>query len=439
MKFSLSYSTAGRYGGFRFRGILKHFDRYIHQRIKEEKFQSSFEKFRLTFAYPPLFMLPKVVQMRKDFLEWYQTLPKSRVLRRYKIIDVIIQLPEFSEHFDLEKQKKYENKYSTEKEYQNLSELELANTLIDKYVEAIELIEPKLNATDSFNASRLKEIIASIKSELSIELLESISNEESEKLEVEILTRAIELRKQRKETTKEANKRIRDLRVYYVDLPKKALYPYDYQYSEIFINLLSKNDLRCPDYHHLYIQVAKTKKEALKKSASMSDWSVNGIATINYEDYKKKNENEKSEIVFNLIYKGLMDIAEIDKLDKELIQKTIEEIKGKGLDTELTYKVKEHKKYKLKITYLARSMEEECPIFFTIEYKETSVKYRVEIGKADKSQIWLWLQRISLTQKKIKIKSSNSIRGNVWLKNKPRQMEFELADIMKKENEYSYY
>lgn len=436
MEIYLSHSTAGRYGGIQFGGILKHFDRYIQQKAKDEKFESSFEEFWLTFAYPPLYMLPQVVGMRRDFLRWYATLPESRVSRRYKKIDVTIQLPEFAEHFDLEDQKKYKNKYSIDGEYQNLGELELANILIDKYVEAIELVKPKIKATDSFDTSRLIAIVTAIKCELSRDFLQRISVEESEKYLDEILRSAIESRKTRKATLKEADKGIRDLRTYYVDLPRKSFYPYDSQYLEIFRNLLSRSDLRCPTYHHLYIQVAKNREEALRHSESFTDWYIYGIAIVDYEDYKKKNEGEKSKAVFNLICDGLFDIAEIDNLDKDLIQRTIDEIAEKGLDTELSFKEIDHKKYSLRISYLARSMEEECPIFFTIEDKDTNKKYRIEIGRADIDQIRLWLQKVSLTRKKIKVKSSESIRANVWLKNKKRRMEFELADIMIEENEY---
>ena len=52
---------------------------------------------------------------------------------------------------------------------------------------------------------------------------------------------------------------------------------------------------------------------------------------------------------------------------------------------------------------------------------------RIEIGRIDYYKLHLWLQKITMTQKKITIKSSDSIRGQVWLKGNQTFMEFHLV------------
>jgi hypothetical protein len=52
---------------------------------------------------------------------------------------------------------------------------------------------------------------------------------------------------------------------------------------------------------------------------------------------------------------------------------------------------------------------------------------RIEIGRIDYYKLHLWLQKITMTQKKITIKSSDSIRGQVWLKGNQTFMEFDLV------------
>lgn len=186
----------------------------------------------------------------------------------------------------------------------------------------------------------------------------------------------------------------------------------------------------CPTYHHIYIQVAKTLEDGLRNSFSVEDWYVNGLAVIDYEDYLRKTELQKEEIVIELISKGLLDIADIDNLDIAIIRGVTEKIKTKGLDTELIYNKIENSNHVLTITYLSRSMEEQCPIFFSILDKKTKHSSRIEIGRADNSQICFWLQKVSLTKDKIKVKSSGSIEADVWLNDKPRTMEFDIGEIM---------
>ncbi len=431
MKIYLSPSTVGRYGGG-LKGNLSFLDRIIQERLDNSDFKSSFEELWLTLSYPPMYILPGIVGMEKNFFEFYNKLPNSRLNRRYKKIDITLRAPEFSEHFDKAEQDKYKNTFKIEKQYQKISDVDLAKIFIDKFLQAGQIIKEKLKKDDIFQVDTFNQVLEDLKTEITSDFLNSSSKEQKTQVVDEYIKRALDHRKKRTNANKPKDKPIRDLRVYYNGLPNKALYPYDYQFVEIFMNLLHKNGLMCPTYHHLYIQVGEKEDDCLKNSIPLENWYINGISVINYEDYKDKTEKEKEKFVFNVILRGLEDIFTIDNLDKSILDKVVNQIKKSGLDTELDWKTLENKNYHLRVTYFSKSMEDQCPIYFTLTDKLASKSKRFEIGRADKEQIYYWLQKISLTNSKIKVKSSDSVRADVWLKEKPRTMEFDIKEIMNK-------
>ncbi|SEO85162.1 hypothetical protein SAMN05428947_104337 [Mucilaginibacter sp. OK283] len=429
MKIYLMPSTAGRYGGG-LKGNLEYLVAIIQNRLDSSGFASSFNEFWLTFFYSPLYVLPGVVGIENDFKKVFETLPSSFLNRRYKKIDVSLKAFEFSEHLDKADQKKYEHQFEVDNQYKNLSEIDLAHVLIDKYLEAGSIVKSKLKKDDLFDFETFKNVLLLLKSQISTNFLESENIKLAAKSKADTLKHAIDLREERSGSNKVKDKRIRDFRVYDFDLGAKALYPYAYQYCEIFLNILRSKNLLCPVYHHLYIQVCKTMDVCLERSFTLDHWYINGLSVIDYDRYLQQSDAEKEQTVFDVIVNGLRDIAHIDKLDSEIIESTIQEIKQKGLDTELVYEVIENKRYKLIVSYFSRSMEEESPIYFTVLDKTSGKSGKVQIGKAENSQIYLWLQKITLSGSQIKVKSSNSITADVYLKNKLRSMEFNIKDIL---------
>jgi len=428
MKIYLSTQTVGKYGGG-LNGSLKHLDNYIQTEINKSNFKSSFDELWITIVYPPMFVLKGIIGMEKQFPEFYNKLPNSRINRRYKKIDVVIKAPEFSEHLDKKDSLNQKYKFSIDKKFQNISEIDLARVLIDKYLEAGEIITSKLKKGDLFDIEVFNSILTSIKDKINTEFITTLNLLQKEIILNETLERAKKIRKDRNQVIKEKDKIIKDIRVY-TDFSNKALYPYDYQYTEIFTNLLVKSNFKCPTYHHLYIQISENESNALKNTFSIEDWYVYGIATIDYEKYKKQTEKEKDQVVFNAISKGLHDIAKIDKLDILTLNSVIEKIKVKGLETELHYQTIDNNNHKLEITYFSKSREEKCPIYFNITDKNTNQSNRLKIGEVEKEQIHMWMQKITMTKKVIKIKSSNSVKADVWLKDLPRKMEFNISEII---------
>ncbi|WP_309609263.1 hypothetical protein [Flavobacterium sp.] len=430
MKIHLSPNTAGRSGG-KLNGNLRYFSEFIEIELKKAKFKTSFEELWLNFAYPPMYVLPGVIGMEITFKKYYDSFPYSRLNRKNKKIEITLKAPEFSEHFDKEDQKEYEHKFDIDPSFKNISETELGKIVVEKFLEAGEIINSKIKKEDIFEYQIFKNVLNEIKQNIDSNFLNKINTNQKVKVANNTLERALDLREKRKNESKPKDKLIRDLRIYYNSLPLKALYPYDYIYTEIFHNLLTREKLMCPTYHHLYIQVATNMEDALKNSFSIEDWYVNGLALIEFDEFQTLKETEKKQVVFDLFVTGLKDIATIDKLDITKIDNVINHIKEKDFDTELLYKTVENNKYTLKITYFSKSLEEECPIFFNITDKQTNNITRKQIGTAENTQIHLWLQNVSLTNEKIKIKSSDSIRGQVYLKDKPTIMEFLIEELMK--------
>lgn len=429
MKIYLSQATADR-GGIGLIGNLQYLLRSIQNELNDSAFKSSFNELWLTIAYPPMYVLPGVVGSEVTFNQYYNSYPYSRMNRRFKKIDITLKAPEFSEYFDKEDQQAFNNKFEIEPQFKNITEAELGKILIDKFLEAGEIINSKLKKDDAFDLENYNKVLLSLRQQITPAFLQDLHLAQKDVVKDEILNRALQLRSERRNADKPKNKRILDLRVYYSGLPNKALYPYDYIYGHIFLNLLAKDGLMCPNYTHLYIQVATTFEEALKNSFS-SDWHIHGLAVINYDKYKTLSDKEKENEVFRIILTGLKDIADIDKLDTQLIDKVANKIIEKGVDTELHFKTIENTKYKLVVTYFSRSMEEECPIYFNLTDKVKNITKRHQVGKAINLQLFLWFQKIILNNKKIKIKSSNSVLAQVWLYEKPTALEFDIEDLMK--------
>lgn len=233
MKIYLSPTTAGRYGGA-LKGNLRYLDKLIQLELDNSAFNSSFDELWLTLSYPPMYSILGLEKLVKDFKNHYDNLPYSRLSRRYKKIDITLKAPEFSEHFDKEDQSNYHGTFEIEEQYKNISEVELGKILVDKYLEAIAIINVKLEKDDIFNFDVFKKVLISIKNKIDVNFLESINQTLKEKELDDTIRRALEIREKRNKQEKPKDKLIRDLRVFCNGLPLKALYPYDYQYTEIF-------------------------------------------------------------------------------------------------------------------------------------------------------------------------------------------------------------
>lgn len=207
MKIYLSPSTVGKYGGI-LNGNLRFLPNVIQTELDNSGFTSTFNEFWLTLSYPPMYVLPGIVSMVGKFFEFYNKFPYSRLDRRYKKIEITLKAPEFSEHFDLKEQDKHTNRFEIENQYKGISETNLAKTLIDKYLEAGEIINSKIKKGDNFDFEQFRATLISIKSKISSDFLETINKEQTIKVNDESLDRAIKIREKENELTKSKTRRL---------------------------------------------------------------------------------------------------------------------------------------------------------------------------------------------------------------------------------------
>ncbi len=429
MKFYLTRNTAGRFGGG-LNGNLKYLPDCIQAAVNTAGFSSSFSEFRLTLNHPPLYVLPGVLGIEKQFEQFYNILPYSRLDRRYKTISISLQSPEFSEHFDKEEQHKYEHRFSIADEYKDIPETDLALLLLDKFILAAQIIQAKIKKGDAFDAGKFEKIMLAIKERITPDFLQNLHAEKSVQSDDKIIEQALKNREERKGITHPGDTLLQDVRIYCHGLPDRALFPYDHHYMEIFRNMLRGKGFMCPTYNHLYIHVATTASEALRYVLAVENWYTNGIAVLDYESYCQQDEPRKELMVQEAIIAGLRDIVALDGLNATLLEEVVADVKNTWLDTELVFKVIESSKYVLTVTYQSGTLTEQRPVYFHLSDKQTNKHSKIHIGNADNIRIHLWLQKITMTRGKIKVTASKAVAANVWLQNMPRTMEFSIQNIM---------
>lgn len=427
MKISIRRTTLGLYGGG-FYGNLRFFGRYIQSVLEIEQFVSTFDELSITLSYPPVNCDKQFASLLPAFQANHVKLPSLRIGRKDRRLDVILPATEFSAYFE-EGDKRRDLRQGNISPVSGFDEVEIAMQLLSKVEWSFDLIEPKLKKGEVFEFDKAKQILSTIRKQLTTEFLEKVDRVQSAENQQSRLERAISLRTIRKDHLRPRQVEVRDLRLYTHGFPPKLLYPFDYIYTEIFLVLLRKNELLCPTFHHLYIHVARSREEALVASMATEDWHEGAVAVLSPEEFDRKSSSEKSTAVFDLIVAGLNDFAELDGLDRSCIAKVVDEVSIRHLETELIHKVVENSSHVLTISYLCKSIEEGSPVFFNLMNKTSLAQKKVQVGTARIDQIPLWIQKVELTKSTIRVFSSDSIRADVYLKGKTRSLELEIETL----------
>ncbi|WP_108672334.1 hypothetical protein [Peribacillus acanthi] len=142
-------------------------------------------------------------------------------------------------------------------------------------------------------------------------------------------------------------KKIVGIRIY-DHFEKGTLAPYDYIYSVLFSNLLRRNEVRLPGYDEIYISIGETMEQA-KQDIALEEWFKYTYTTLDITQYQK--EENKSQMVFESVCRGLRLISEFDHLERDKIEKVIRTIEQQGTDLELIYSSKENKNIRAEIIY----------------------------------------------------------------------------------------
>lgn len=431
MKIYLHPTTVGRTGG-PLNGNLKYLDSYIQSELDRSGFQSSFDGLWFGISFMPLYISPGIANMEEGYRSFYDSLPYSRLNRKNKTIDVTVKAPEFAEHFQeaISSKKKAGSESATESN--SKSETELAQILLDKYLEVADVIRSKLKKDDVFDHKTFKTVIESIRPKLNADFLISTSNIEHDRQQQAEIEIAENKREERRKSDLVKDTLIRDIRLYFnYDLPKKLFYLR--RYAEIVLGLLIRKNFLCPHYHHLYIRIANTKEEAIINAFPIEDWHIYGIAVLKEEVLLHAAPSVQQSLVLNALKDGLLDIAELDKLDKTKIIEAIKEAEEIGILSEILFRAKENNKIAFVISTKTIFEHNEDEIFFTILDKQTNRIARWKFGQENIFTIAGWFKTINLTNKKITIKP----RANMDLVLEGKQkiieldVEKELADPVK--------
>jgi hypothetical protein len=402
MKIYLSPLTLATSGGG-LKGDLRNFDSYIQRELDHSGFESSFEEIRLSIAYPPMYVAPGTATQLDNFLKNYTTFPYVRLDRRYKRIGIILQAPEFSEHFHKEESVKYPKRLEIGEQYKNISVTQLAHILLDKYHEAITIIASKLKKGDRFDQPVFEHVLESIRKRISTGFLKEISIEHGRQNEKDHLLLVEGKRDARKRSELPKDKLIRDIRMFF----KYGLPPslhYLNRYTDIVLKNLVTKDFRCPGYHHLYISIAGTREEALKYAFAVEDWHTYGIAVLDKEHLLHAAPAEQQVLFLKALRDGLMDIAVLDGLDTDTILDAISEAKKAGILAEVPFKTKENNRIVFTISTKAIEGENKSEIYFTVHDKQTGRTAKWKFGKENIFVIGGWFGTLHVTNKKITTK-----------------------------------
>lgn len=426
MKIYIESSTAGRFGGG-LKGNLTNFDQYIQKKLDEAGFRSSFDEFWLSLAYPPMYILPGVVGIEKEYKEYYDRFPYSRVNRRYRKIDVSLQCPEFSEHFDKEDQAGYQHRFDIDPKYKNISETSLAHILLDKYLEAVEIIRPKLKREDVFDFDIFERVINSIRKEINPDFLTTNTQQTSQESKEKLLENALADRLNRKATSKPATRLIRDIRTYFAyKLPENLFYLQ--RCADAVLRQLIDQQLMCPVYDHLYISIASTREEALIRSTALAEWHIYGITVLPEEELLNASPKEQQKLMVNALREGLLDIANLDGLDKSKILTAIRYVQKNGFLNETIFKSKENRRILFSISTRPIVGKNKDEIFFTLKDKETGRTATWKFGEENIFLIQGWFGTINVTNKKITTKPRANM--DLVLEGKEKELTINVEDIL---------
>ncbi|HEV7333647.1 MAG TPA: hypothetical protein VGN63_21615 [Flavisolibacter sp.] len=298
MKIYFSKSEYGSYEG----GLdepFRHIGRVISDRFQAENIQFSFDEFEIVLAYY------SANANNDKYYAWYKKLPiyyRGKNMARVTL--------------------------SSERKEQDLS------TVFQVITSAFDILISKKKKGDVLDVEKVKSTLIQLEHELQSTDLWVLNTQYEALLKQEAIEKRLNERALREKANDEKTKLIYDLRFDYrlKDVERLYFSPYDTIFIDEILEELRKKKFRLPNYTHLYIMVSETFENALYHAVRAENWFVYGIAVYeNYKSYPTKNEEEKKQVVFDLIKQGLNDIANIDKLDLEILYDVLNQVERKFL------------------------------------------------------------------------------------------------------------
>ncbi|QSW88668.1 hypothetical protein J0383_20805 [Flavobacterium endoglycinae] len=284
------------YGGG-FKAPFTHLGRIISDRFEAEKIEFSFQEIEIQLA---IFSNKPKGNNKEVYTNWFNKLP---VYYRGKSM-VRVTLPIFKNEEDL-------------------------NDIFKWIHEVFEIIARKKKKDDVLNVERMKEVLILLETELNKTDLWELNKKYESILRQETIAKRLKERTERQNRVIENKRLIYDLRFYYrfENIDKLYFTPYDHRLCNKILEKLRERKFRLPDYTHIYLSISNSFENALYEAVRVETWFAYGVAVLeNYTDYENKNEKEKQRIVFDLLKQGLHDIANIDKLDMDVLNEVLNEV-----------------------------------------------------------------------------------------------------------------
>jgi hypothetical protein len=305
MKIFINFTTENQYGSFA-KSPLRYFHLYLSDLLSDIK--SPVKSLEINFAYAS----KNQNENSERFLEWYNSLPYARFTKKSGLFSVTIPFPELYEY------------------QENIENYPIFPPLFERLREAINLIDKKMQKNGISLKEPIEPILNKTEREISKENLERIHKLYELKCRQDCISKNLADRERRKNANEKANKLIYDIRFYcrVEGMSNLDFSPHHIDICNKILKSLRAEKFKLPNFTHLYLCVSDSFENALYHSTRFYNWFVYGIALLkNPRQYAIKNESEKKQIVFELIKEALFDIAKIDKLDIEVLNKTLDKIK----------------------------------------------------------------------------------------------------------------
>ncbi|MDO5691458.1 MAG: hypothetical protein Q4G70_03120 [Pseudomonadota bacterium] len=203
---------------------------------------------------------------------------------------------------------------------------------LDAMGQVADLIERKCKPGDVFDGALFRQTLDDMRA-LDEAQCRAISGELERQRDDSVLAFAHAYREERRQQaaarTEAPRRLIQDIRFYFrLDGYDYALFGSDLDLCGNILRRLRVRKFRLPRYTDLYVQVAQTPEEALRRSGRPPlTWYVSGPAVLaDPAAFARLPAPQKRRQVFGLIETALMDIATIDRLDIATLRDVLDEV-----------------------------------------------------------------------------------------------------------------
>lgn len=204
-------------------------------------------------------------------------------------------------------------------------------------------------------------------------------------------------------------------------------------YCKLFEGLLRAAGWMTPGYAEIYVNLDETDELARLSRSAVESWHENAYAVIHLEQFEASNPETKDAMLFEAFSTALRELAEIDHLDREVLESAIAQIASTGFATDLIYLRKENDAHAARIVYRLEP-DSRTPIFrLKVTEKSTGkiVERQLEVRADEELYLAYRFGQLELTKQEVRIRARKGDRAEVFLKRhkRPRVMIFELREL----------